>query len=81
MTFTTGLAIKNAILQKLKEIGVSLNNLKEPGYGGGANMSGKHNGIQNLILNKQLLALYTYYFSHSLNLVYLRFVIFPQSKI
>lgn len=41
MTSTTGLAIKDAILLKLKEVGLSLDNLREQGYDGGADMSGK----------------------------------------
>lgn len=68
MTLTTGLAIKDAILLKLKEVGLSSDNLKGQGYGGGANMSGKHIGAQSLILNEQPLAFYTYCFSHSFNL-------------
>ncbi|XP_060881672.1 zinc finger MYM-type protein 1-like [Metopolophium dirhodum] len=68
MTSTTGLAIKDAILIKLKEVGLSIDNLRGQGYDGGANMSGKHNGVQSLILNEQPLAFYTHCFSHSLNL-------------
>lgn len=68
MTSTTGLAIKDAILLKLKEVGLSLDNLRGQGYDGGANMSGKHNGVQSLILKEQPLAFYTHCFSHSLNL-------------
>lgn len=70
MTSTTGLAKKkkNTILLKLKEVGLSLDNLREQGYDGGTNMSGKQNGVQSLILNEQPLAFYTHCFSHSLNL-------------
>jgi len=53
MTSTTGLAIKDAILIKLKEVGLSMDNLRGQGYDGEANMSGKHNGVQSLILNEQ----------------------------
>lgn len=68
MNSTTGLAIKNSILDKLKDIGLSINNLRGQGYDGGANMSGKNNGAQALIQNDQPLAFYTHCFSHSLNL-------------
>lgn len=68
MTSTTGIAIKNAIIQKLEKIGLSVDNLRGQGYDGGANMSGKHNGVQSLILNEQPLAFFTHCFSHSLNL-------------
>lgn len=68
MTSTTGTAIKDAIQHKLESIGLSLDNLRGQGYDGGANMAGKNNGVQALILNEQPLAFYTHCFSHSLNL-------------
>ncbi|XP_008179014.1 52 kDa repressor of the inhibitor of the protein kinase-like [Acyrthosiphon pisum] len=68
MNSTTGLALKNSILDKLKDIGLSINNLRGQGYDGGANMSGKNNGAKALIQNDQPLAFYTHCFSHSLNL-------------
>jgi len=68
MTSTTGVSIKNAIKQKLEELGLSLDNLRGQGYDGGSNMAGKNNGVQALILNEQPLAFYTHCFSHSLNL-------------
>lgn len=68
MTSTTGISIKNAIKQKLEDIGLSLENLRGQGYDGGSNMAGKNNGVQALLLNEQPLAFYTHCFSHSLNL-------------
>jgi len=68
MTSTTGASIKNAIKQKLEELGLSLDNLRGQGYDGGSNMAGKNNGVQALLLNEQPLAFYTHCFSHSLNL-------------
>uniref|UniRef100_A0A2S2R1F9 Zinc finger MYM-type protein 1 n=1 Tax=Sipha flava TaxID=143950 RepID=A0A2S2R1F9_9HEMI len=68
MTSTTGASIKNAIKQKLQELGLSLDNLRGKGYDGGSNMAGKNNGVQALLLNEQPLAFYTHCFSHSLNL-------------
>lgn len=38
MTSTTGLAIKDAILIILKEVGLTIDNLRGQGYDGGANM-------------------------------------------
>jgi len=61
MNSTTGLAIKNSILDKLKDIGLSINNLRGQGYDSDANMSGKNNGAQALNQNDQPLALYTLY--------------------
>jgi len=49
MNSTTVLAIKNSILDKLKDIGLSINNLRGQGYDGGVNISGKNNGAQALI--------------------------------
>lgn len=68
MTSTTGASIKNAIKQKLEELGLSLDNLRGQGYDGGSNMAGKNNGVQAIILNEQPLAFYTHCFIHSLNL-------------
>lgn len=68
MYSTTGLAIKNAVLSKLKDIGLSIYNLRGHGYDGGSNMSCKNNGAQALILNDPSLALYTHCFSPYLNL-------------
>lgn len=48
----TGLEIKIAILQELKEISFSLDDLRVQEYDGSVNMSGKHNGLQNLMLNE-----------------------------
>jgi len=64
MNSTTGASIKNAIKQKLEELGLSLDNLRGQGYDGGSNMVGKNNGVQALLLKKQPLAFYTHCFSH-----------------
>ncbi|KAL4098636.1 hypothetical protein QTP88_023199 [Uroleucon formosanum] len=65
---TTGISIKQVILKKLNDFGLSLANRRGQGYDGGSNMSGVHNGVQALILEEQPLALYTHCFSHGLNL-------------
>lgn len=68
ITSITGLAIKDAILLKLKEVDLGLDYLRRQGYDEGANMSSKHNGVQSLILNEQPQPFYNHCFSHSLNL-------------
>jgi len=80
MNSTTGLAIKNLILDKLKDIGLSINNLRGQGYDGSANMSGKNNGAQALIQNYQPLSFYTHCFSHSLNLCLFKACNVPSIK-
>ncbi|KAL4119462.1 hypothetical protein QTP88_012269 [Uroleucon formosanum] len=61
--------IPNTIIQKLKEIGLSLEFLRGQGYDSGANMSGKYLGVQARILNLQPKATYTHCASHRLTLL------------
>lgn len=68
----TGENLANTIIQKLKEIGLSLEFLRGQGYDGGANMSGKYRGVQARILNLQPKAIYTHCASHRLNLSLLK---------
>ena len=68
----TGENLANTIVQKLKEIGLSLEFLRGQGYGGGANMSGKYRGVQARILNLQPKAIYTHCASHRLNLTLIK---------
>ncbi|KAL4118873.1 hypothetical protein QTP88_011755, partial [Uroleucon formosanum] len=56
----TGENLANTIIQKLKEIGLSLEFLRGQGYDSGANMSGKYFGVQARILNLQPKATYTH---------------------
>ncbi|XP_025413055.1 uncharacterized protein LOC112685403 [Sipha flava] len=62
----------NTIVQKLKEIGLSLEFLRGQGYDGGSNMSGKYRGVQARILNLQPKAIYTHCASHRLNLTLIK---------
>lgn len=62
----------NIIIQKLKELGLSLEFLRGQGYDGGANMSGKYKGVQARILNLQPKVSYTHCASHRLNLTLLK---------
>ncbi|XP_025405273.1 uncharacterized protein LOC112679614 isoform X1 [Sipha flava] len=68
----TGENLANTIVQKLKEIGLSLEFLRGQGYDGGANMSGKYCGVQARILNLQPKAIYTHCASHRLNLTLIK---------
>ncbi|XP_050066479.1 zinc finger MYM-type protein 1-like [Aphis gossypii] len=68
----TGENLANIIIQKLKELGSSLEFLRGQGYDGGANMSGKYKGVQARILNLQPKASYTHCASHRLNLTLLK---------
>ncbi|XP_025409762.1 zinc finger MYM-type protein 1-like isoform X3 [Sipha flava] len=62
----------NTIVQKLKEIGLSLEFLRGQGCDGGTNMSGKYHGVQARILNLQPKAIYTHCASHRLNLTLIK---------
>jgi len=64
--------LANVIVQKLKELGLSLEFLRGQGYDGGANMSWKYKGVQARILNLQPKASYTHCASHRLNLTLLK---------
>ncbi|XP_008188101.1 52 kDa repressor of the inhibitor of the protein kinase-like [Acyrthosiphon pisum] len=68
----TGENLANVIIQKLKELGLSLEFLRCQGYDGGANMSGKYKGVQARILNLQPKTSYTHCASHRLNLTLLK---------
>ncbi|KAL4119471.1 hypothetical protein QTP88_012278 [Uroleucon formosanum] len=70
----TGENLANTIIQKLKEIGLSLEFLRGQGYDSGANMSGKYHGVQARILNLQPKATYTHCASHHLTLIKAYFV-------
>ena len=64
----TGVGIADVIKKKLKEIGLSIENLRGQGYDGASNMSGKFNGVQGKILEDQPLAFYSHCSAHVLNL-------------
>jgi len=61
---TTGYNLSKVILRQLDDLGLNIKYLRGQGYDGGANMSGKYQGVQAQILKIQHLALYT----HCLNL-------------
>ncbi|KAE9543274.1 hypothetical protein AGLY_003185 [Aphis glycines] len=65
----SGEALGKTITELIKQIGLSLMNLRGQGYDGAANMSGKFKGTQAYILKQQLLTTYVHWYSHCLNLV------------
>lgn len=65
---TTGQCIKEAIKNQIKQLGLSIDNLRGQGYDGGSNMAGRFNGVQALIRQEQPLAMYLHCLSHCLNL-------------
>jgi len=67
---TTGFYLSKVILHQLDDLGLNIKYLRGQGYdgGGGANMTGKYQGVQAQILKIQHLALYTHCASHFLNL-------------
>lgn len=65
---TTSSAIKSAIDDEMKLLGLSYDYLCGQGYDGGSNMAGHISGVQALISEEQPTAIYTHCFSHRLNL-------------
>lgn len=66
---STGEAITNILLTQLKEMKLPLCNMRGQGYDNGANMKGKHAGVQNRILQVNPRAFFVPCSTHSLNLV------------
>ncbi|XP_022164655.1 52 kDa repressor of the inhibitor of the protein kinase-like [Myzus persicae] len=64
----SGFNLSKIILHQLDDLGLNIKYLRGQGYDGGANMSGKYQGVQAQILKIQHLALYTHCASHCLNL-------------
>ena len=60
--------ISNDIVSSLEGPCLSLNELRGQGYDGASTMSGKKSGVQRLIRNKQLKAIYMHCAGHFLNL-------------
>ena len=66
---STGDALSTKLLDVLEELGLSLDQLVGQGYDGGSNMRGDVQGVQGRIKAKCPRALYTWCWSHSLQLV------------
>ncbi|GBM06976.1 hypothetical protein AVEN_239676-1 [Araneus ventricosus] len=64
----TGRNLGNHILNALSSLGVNCSKLCGQGYDGASSMSGCFNGVQAVIKETNLVALYVHCSSHSLNL-------------
>lgn len=67
-TDLSGAALSEQILQALNRLGLQIEDLRGQGYDGGANMSGKFNGVQARLKQLQPLAVYMHCAAHKLNL-------------
>ena len=68
VTSTTGENLARVILSNLSEWGLDIALLRGQGYDGASNMSGKFAGVQALVKEQALLAVYLHCRAHSLNL-------------
>jgi hypothetical protein len=66
---STGEALSNKLLEVLSQLGLGLDQLVGQGYDGGSNMRGDIKGVQARIREKCPQALYTWCWSHNLQLV------------
>ncbi|KAI3508749.1 hypothetical protein L1887_23762 [Cichorium endivia] len=66
---TSGLGLLNALQDALKSLDLNINNVRGQGYDNGANMKGKHHGVQKRLLDINPRAFYMPCGCHSLNLV------------
>ena len=65
---TTGLAIKNVIINAVTELGISMNDCRGQCYDGAGNMAGRLNGASSLIKGEYNKAVYFHCMNHRLNL-------------
>ncbi|XP_059169366.1 zinc finger MYM-type protein 1-like [Physella acuta] len=66
---TTGKGLSELLLAALEKLGLDIDDCRGQGYDNGANMKGKHLGVQAHILRKNSRAFFTPCGCHSLNLV------------
>lgn len=66
---STGKGLSDCLLNILAELKLNINDLRGQGYDNGANMRGKHNGVQKKILQINPRAFFVPCSAHSLNLV------------
>ena len=67
---STGLFLTNVLLERLKEFERNIMDCKGQGYDNGANLAGKHNGVQSRILEINQPAHFVPCRCHSLNLIF-----------
>ncbi|XP_025425994.1 zinc finger MYM-type protein 1-like [Sipha flava] len=66
---STGMGLSDIIIQQLKDLGIQIENMRGQGYDNGANMKGKHSGVQRRIRNINPRAFFVPCCANSLNLV------------
>ncbi|XP_076042015.1 zinc finger MYM-type protein 1-like [Oratosquilla oratoria] len=66
---TTGAFMTETLVGELQNVGLQIDNLRGQGYDNGSNMKGKHNGVQQIVLDMNPRAFFVPCSAHSLNLV------------
>lgn len=66
---TTGEALTDCVVNKLKELQIPIESMRGQGYDNGANMKGKHVGVQKRIIDINPRAFFVPCSAHSVNLV------------
>ncbi|KAJ8364956.1 hypothetical protein SKAU_G00137870 [Synaphobranchus kaupii] len=66
---TSGDALEKLVMALLEENDLKIDNIRDQGYDGAANMSGRFKGLQSRILKRNPKALYVHCQAHCLNLV------------
>ncbi|XP_076952838.1 uncharacterized protein LOC143626733 [Bidens hawaiensis] len=67
---TTGKGLFDVTREELNSLGLDIDDMHGQGYDNGANMKGKHQGVQRRFLDMNHRAFYTACGCHSLNLIY-----------
>ncbi|XP_076069261.1 zinc finger MYM-type protein 1-like [Oratosquilla oratoria] len=68
---TTGAFMTETLVDKLQNVGLQIDNVRGQGYDHGSNMKGKHNGVQQRVLDMNPRAFFAPCSAHSLNFVVL----------
>ena len=76
----TGESIANSIVQKIRDRGLDIENVRGQVYDGAVNMAGKFKGVQARIRELNEKALYVHCASHCLNLCVMKACTVPQIK-
>lgn len=69
ITDSTGRGLCSTIIDHLEKWNIPVEDMRGQGYDNGANMKGKNNGLQNLLLNKNPRAFFVPCAAHTLNLI------------
>lgn len=66
---STGMSLSDILIQRLRDLDIPIQNMRGQGYDNGANMKGKHSGVQRRIRNINPRAFFIPCSAHSLNFV------------